>query len=120
MSDNMQILDRKELGLLIDTLASAIEDPDAGWRCEFRGSEVEPIELPLILANAIQLSRAEITALRAEVERLKEPLSAIVGQYNARNPMRTADVHDDCCHCMRCEVDRAEAALTSLNDREGG
>lgn len=45
--------------------------------------------------------KSEITALRAEVKRLKEPLSEIVGQYNARNPMRTADVHDDRCHCMR-------------------
>lgn len=92
-------MERKEPGALIDTLASALEEPEAGWRCEFRGETVGPIEIPLILANAIQRLRAERDALKERTV-LFEALHRSATQFAKLNEM-AAETQDGATFGLR-------------------
>lgn len=52
-------------------------------------------------------------ALTAERDALKRRVAAVVAAYDRAMPMRQADWHGEDCDCLRCEVDRARAALQS-------
>ena len=52
-----------------------------------------------------------IEDLRNENHQLRVRLLAFITRYDRDNPMRTADVHDPDCGCMRCERDRAATLL---------
>ena len=53
----------------------------------------------------------EITALRAENERLRAALEWFADEYDRQNFMRSADMHRAECRCLRCARDEARAAL---------
>lgn len=53
----------------------------------------------------------ERDALRAELERKDAALRGFVRQYDAENPLRTANFHPQGCRCMRCARDAAEATF---------
>lgn len=55
-----------------------------------------------------------IEALQNERRQLRLRLLAFVSRYDRDNPLRTADVHDPDCGCMRCERDRAAALLAKV------
>lgn len=58
--------------------------------------------------------------LIASVPDLLEALQAVVVVYKRDNPLRTADLHDPSCTCMRCAIDNADAALSkALGTGEG-
>lgn len=52
-----------------------------------------------------------IEGLRNENHQLRVRLLAFITRYDRDNPMRTADVHDPDCGCLRCEHDRAATLL---------
>ena len=52
--------------------------------------------------------QAQIELLRTDVEILKSSLRWFVSSYDRSNPMRTADVHETDCACLRCARDAAE------------
>jgi hypothetical protein len=45
-------------------------------------------------------------------------LKAVVASYKHNNPMRTADMHNPSCRCLRCAIDRAEAALSLAGEKQ--
>lgn len=63
----------------------------------------------LLVVNKAQA--ANIAFLDNEVDQLQFRLRAMVKRYDIDHPVRTADVHDPDCGCMRCERDRAETLL---------
>lgn len=63
-------------------------------------------------ADRIEADAEKIKRLEA-VERAAH---CVVEAYSKANPMRTADFHNEGCHCTRCEMDRLQAAL---NQKEG-
>ena len=50
--------------------------------------------------------------IAAANHQLRVRLLAFITRYDRDNPMRTADVHDPDCGCMRCERDRAATLLS--------
>ena len=49
--------------------------------------------------------------LRNANHQLRIRLLAFISRYDRDHPMRTADVHDPDCGCLRCERDRAATLL---------
>jgi hypothetical protein len=63
---------------------------------------------------ALDLSGVE--ALEAENKRLAQALNVLVATYDRANPMRSADMHDAECNCLRCAVDFARAITQETPD----
>lgn len=59
---------------------------------------------------------ADTLRLLDEIERLRGQIAAIVAAYDRTFFMHTADFHSDGCGCLRCEIDRARAALAEGDD----
>lgn len=55
-----------------------------------------------------------IEGLRRENHGLRVRLLAFISRYDRDNPIRTADVHDPDCGCMRCERDRSATLLARM------
>ena len=63
------------------------------------------------LVRELDLRLTERRRQKAENHQLRLRLVAFISRYDRDNPMRTADVHDPDCGCMRCERDRAATLL---------
>lgn len=50
-----------------------------------------------------------------ESQTFKGHVRNLVAAYDAKNPMRTADMHDMSCLCLRCVFDHARTALKGAN-----
>jgi hypothetical protein len=72
-------------------------------RIEQRGT-VEIVEYPddalLFVFDALE-----------KIEDLQEALKWVADSYDEANPMRTANMHQTDCKCLRCAIDNARAAL---------
>lgn len=71
--------------------------------------------VPFDYVEKCEAMREEITRLSNVNHQLRIRLLAFVSCYDRTNPMRTADVHDPDCGCLRCERDRAGTQLAKGN-----
>lgn len=58
--------------------------------------------------NESASKQGEIELLRADVALLKSSLRWFVSAYDKAQPIRTADMHETDCACLRCARDAAE------------
>ena len=69
-------------------------------------------DMPRLFALARRGAAIEPWNIAAANHQLRVRLLAFITRYDRDNPMRTADVHDPDCGCMRCERDRAATLLS--------
>lgn len=92
------------------TLDERIEAPERIWIEEDSiPYYYQEDELPDAGSPVTEYIRADLVA--AEREWLRGQIAAIVAAYDRTFLMHTADFHSDGCGCLRCEIDRARAAL---------
>jgi hypothetical protein len=60
---------------------------------------------------------AGLTELEAEMLSAMEVVSSA---YKRDNPVRTADVHDETCTCMRCAVDAVDYVISKVGHSSEG
>ena len=53
-------------------------------------------------------------AYQERIDELEDALTGVVAVYKRDNPMRTADMHNPSCTCMRCAIDAADAVLARV------
>lgn len=77
-----------------------------------REAALPPEKLARLFALARRGVAIEPWNIAAVNHQLRIRLLAFITRYDRDNPMRTADVHDPDCGCMRCERDRAATLLS--------
>ncbi|NOD65771.1 hypothetical protein [Ruegeria sp. HKCCD6109] len=54
-----------------------------------------------------------------QTQALRDLLEKVIAAYDAANPMRTADFHNQPCLCFRCVIDECRTKLAELEADNG-
>ena len=95
----------------LDALKAQVVPKEEAWDALTHTPRKVQAELDRLAAENASL-KAQVVSVQALVEVLR----ALIGNFDERNPMRTADFHNEDCGCIRCLFDSGKAALAAYEE----